>query len=70
VDLEVPQGHLVAVVGATGSGKSSLLNASLGLMEHISGPEVQMRGKVTSLQATVCYLLCLLASVIEGVLVG
>ena len=48
VDLEVPQGHLVAVVGATGSGKSSLLNAALGLMEHHSGPEVQIRGQVSA----------------------
>ena len=48
VDLEVPQGNLIAVVGATGSGKSSLLNAALGLMEQLSGPDVQIRGQVTA----------------------
>jgi energy-coupling factor transporter ATP-binding protein EcfA2 len=51
VDLEVPRGNLVAVVGATGSGKSSLLSASLGLMEQLSGPEVEVRGQVTHLNS-------------------
>ncbi|XP_038214940.1 multidrug resistance-associated protein 1 isoform X1 [Zerene cesonia] len=37
INLQVPRGHLVAVVGAVGSGKSSLLAALLGEMNKISG---------------------------------
>lgn len=46
VRLSVPQGSMVAVVGATGSGKTSLLSAALGLMTQASGPPVRLRGKV------------------------
>lgn len=35
MNLEVPVGALVAVVGPTGSGKSSLLSAMLGLMIQV-----------------------------------
>eukprot|EP00904_Undaria_pinnatifida_P009922 jgi/Undpi1/605/HiC_scaffold_10.g04069.m1 len=35
--LEVKKGELVAVVGAVGSGKSSLISALLGDMKHVSG---------------------------------
>ncbi|XP_064611716.1 multidrug resistance-associated protein 1-like isoform X1 [Liolophura sinensis] len=45
IDLMVPQGSLVAVVGAVGSGKSSLLSALLGDMEKISG-SVNVKGSV------------------------
>ncbi|KAM8806261.1 ATP-binding cassette sub-family C member 2 [Eudromia elegans] len=37
VTLDVTPGSLVAVVGAVGSGKSSLVSAMLGEMEHIKG---------------------------------
>jgi ABC-type bacteriocin/lantibiotic exporter with double-glycine peptidase domain len=37
IDLRIPQGHLVAVVGTVGSGKSSLLAALLGEMPKLSG---------------------------------
>ncbi|VVC93477.1 unnamed protein product, partial [Leptidea sinapis] len=37
INLQVPKGHMVAVVGAVGSGKSSLLSALLGEMNKISG---------------------------------
>ncbi|XP_041363039.1 multidrug resistance-associated protein 1-like isoform X2 [Gigantopelta aegis] len=37
INLEFPQGSLVAVVGMVGSGKSSLLSALLGEMDRISG---------------------------------
>ena len=37
IDLRVPKGSLVAVVGAVGAGKSSLVSALLGEMEMVSG---------------------------------
>lgn len=37
LSLRVPRGALVAVVGAVGSGKSSLLSALLGEMNKVSG---------------------------------
>lgn len=37
ITMTVPKGSLVAVVGAVGSGKSSLLSAFLGEMNKISG---------------------------------
>ncbi|XP_060803850.1 multidrug resistance-associated protein 1 isoform X3 [Amyelois transitella] len=37
INVEIPKGSLVAVVGAVGSGKSSLLSALLGEMNKISG---------------------------------
>lgn len=37
IDLKVKKGELVAVVGAVGAGKSSLLSALLGEMETING---------------------------------
>ena len=49
MDLTVSEGQLIAVVGSTGSGKSSLLSAALGLMEQQSGPEVEVYGNVSIL---------------------
>ena len=46
IDLAIPAGALVAVVGQTGSGKSSLLGAALGLMKQVQGPPVEVHGKV------------------------
>lgn len=46
MDLKVPKGSLVTIVGQTGSGKSSLLAAGLGLMNQVQGPAPQMHGKV------------------------
>lgn len=37
INLKVKPGSLVAVVGAVGSGKSSLISAFLGEMDKISG---------------------------------
>ncbi|KAJ2942610.1 hypothetical protein O0L34_g2077 [Tuta absoluta] len=45
INLQVPRGSLVAVVGAVGSGKSSLLSALLGEMNKISG-RVNTHGSV------------------------
>jgi ABC-type multidrug transport system fused ATPase/permease subunit len=44
VDLDVPSGSLVAVVGGTGSGKSSLLQAMMGLMEQRAGLKPTING--------------------------
>ncbi|KAI8619281.1 P-loop containing nucleoside triphosphate hydrolase protein [Chytriomyces sp. MP71] len=45
VQLRIPSGKLVAVVGKVGSGKSSLLNALVGEMSRVSGT-VTFRGSV------------------------
>ena len=37
IDLEIPKGKLVAVVGQVGAGKSSLVSAILGEMEKLEG---------------------------------
>ena len=37
INLKIPHGHLVAVVGYVGSGKSSLISAIMGEMEKIRG---------------------------------
>lgn len=37
INISIPSGSLVAVVGSVGSGKSSLLSAFLGEMEKLSG---------------------------------
>ncbi|KAK2111666.1 Canalicular multispecific organic anion transporter 2 [Saguinus oedipus] len=44
-DIQVPKGALVAVVGAVGCGKSSLVSALLGEMEKLEG-EVHVKGSV------------------------
>ncbi|KAK8776949.1 hypothetical protein V5799_029711 [Amblyomma americanum] len=45
VDIQVPKGALVAIVGQVGAGKSSLLSALLGDMERIDGA-VNVQGSV------------------------
>ncbi|MCY7373210.1 MAG: energy-coupling factor ABC transporter ATP-binding protein, partial [Spirochaetaceae bacterium] len=45
VDLHVPEGELVLVVGRTGSGKSTLLKAVNGLVPHFTGG--LLTGRVT-----------------------
>ena len=45
VDLHVPEGELVLVVGRTGSGKSTLLRAVNGLVPHFTGG--LLSGRVT-----------------------
>lgn len=45
ITLDIAPGSLVAVVGAVGSGKSSLVSAMLGEMENIKGHiNIQVRG--------------------------
>ena len=43
VDLAIPEGELVLVVGRTGSGKSTLLRAINGLVPHFTGGHVSGR---------------------------
>lgn len=45
INLRIPRGSLVAIVGAVGSGKSSLLSALLGEMNKVSG-RVNTNGKI------------------------
>lgn len=44
IDLEFPEGKLVAIVGPNGAGKSTLIKASLGLLPLASG-KVEIYGK-------------------------
>lgn len=45
MNLDVRPGQLVAVVGTVGSGKSSLMSAMLGEMEHVHGHiTIKVRG--------------------------
>jgi manganese/zinc/iron transport system ATP- binding protein len=43
VDLDIPEGRLVAVIGPNGAGKSTLIKAALGLVPTVSG-EVRIFG--------------------------
>lgn len=45
VDMEIPRGQLVAIVGAVGSGKTSLLQGIIGEMRRIAGT-VEFGGSV------------------------
>jgi ATP-binding cassette, subfamily C (CFTR/MRP), member 1 len=45
INLRVPKGNLVAVVGSVGSGKSSLISAILGEMEKVQGT-VNVDGRI------------------------
>lgn len=46
INLEVPAGSLVAIVGSTGEGKTSLISAALGELPAMSGGQVVIRGNV------------------------
>ena len=68
INLDVPIGSLVAVVGSTGEGKTSLISAMLGELPALSDATVTLRGSVAYVpqvswifNATVCsYMLLLL----------
>lgn len=51
INLRIPQGSLVALVGMIGSGKSSILAALLGEMNKISG-HVSISGKIAYVSQT------------------
>ena len=46
INLDIPVGSLVAVVGSTGEGKTSLVSAMLGELPPIADTTVVMRGTV------------------------
>ena len=46
INLEVPSGSLVAIVGSTGEGKTSLISAALGELPAMPGGQVVIRGNV------------------------
>ncbi|CAA0823749.1 ABC transporter C family member 2 [Striga hermonthica] len=46
INLDIPVGSLVAVVGSTGEGKTSLISAMLGELPPIADATVVIRGKV------------------------
>ncbi|XP_074357692.1 ABC transporter C family member 2-like [Apium graveolens] len=46
IDLDIPQGTLVAIVGSTGEGKTSLVSAMLGELPPLGDTNVVIRGKV------------------------
>lgn len=46
INLDVPVGSLVAVVGSTGEGKTSLISAMLGELPAMADSEVVIRGSV------------------------
>jgi len=52
INLSVPDGSLVAIVGVVGSGKSSLLSAMLGELEKASG-RVNTRVRTINFQLVV-----------------
>ena len=56
LDAAVNAGDLMVVVGPTGSGKSSLLGAALGLMQQVSGDPVNLRGKASTTEG--CHMGC------------
>ncbi|GAX80188.1 hypothetical protein CEUSTIGMA_g7626.t1 [Chlamydomonas eustigma] len=46
VNLEVPAGQLMIVVGSTGSGKTTLLSAMMGQMQQMYGPVPIIKGRL------------------------
>jgi branched-chain amino acid transport system ATP-binding protein len=51
VSLEVPQGEIVAIVGANGAGKTSLIRAIAGIERPRSGKVIFRRQEITRLQS-------------------
>lgn len=46
ININIPVGSLVAVIGGTGEGKSSLVSAMLGELPPLSSTNVVLRGTV------------------------
>ena len=47
IELTIPHGSLLGIVGSVGSGKSSLLSAILGEMKNTGETAVELQGRVT-----------------------
>lgn len=46
INLEIPVGSMVAIVGGTGEGKTSLVSAMLGELSHGETTNIVIRGSV------------------------
>ncbi|KAK4764126.1 hypothetical protein SAY87_013564 [Trapa incisa] len=46
INLDIPMGSLVAIVGSTGEGKTSLISAMLGELPSMEDSSVTIRGRV------------------------
>ena len=46
INLDIPVGSLVAIVGSTGEGKTSLVSAMLGELPAVADANVVIRGNV------------------------
>lgn len=46
INIDIPVGSLVAIVGGTGEGKTSLISAMLGELPSLTGTAVAIRGSV------------------------
>ncbi len=70
INIAVPKGKFVAIVGQVGSGKSSVLNAMLGEMNQSSG-SVQIEGDISyAAQVCLCVCVCVCVCVLKHVQTG
>ncbi|TPX30450.1 hypothetical protein SmJEL517_g06008 [Synchytrium microbalum] len=70
INLTIPRGQLVVVVGAVGSGKSSLLNGLVGECKRTSGPDIVFGGSVGYVSQQPWIQASLNATVKENILFG
>ena len=68
ITLDVKRGELLAVCGLVGSGKSSLIAAALGMMEHHGGQVARRKGTTVALAGQVPWIMN--ASVKDNILFG
>ena len=68
ITLDVKRGELLAVCGLVGSGKSSLIAAALGMMEHRGGQIARRKGTTVALAGQVPWIMN--ASVKDNILFG
>lgn len=52
IDVDIASGSFVAIVGPTGSGKTSFLSAIIGLMQKVNGPSNLVHGKLVFVPQT------------------
>jgi manganese/zinc/iron transport system ATP- binding protein len=56
ISLEIPQGHLAAVVGPNGAGKSTLLKTTLGLIKPLSGAVTFFGSPLKAVRRRIAYV--------------